>query len=201
MIVTGHQLNLLPGCSVIRKVAASDCVIWMDQMQFRRHSFVNRNELADGTRIVVPVDEHATFSPIAEVRIADPTGRMREKAARTLENRLGDAGEPFAAEFRRPWRLLAGLNARLLDVLLPALGIDVMQTRQSYLGTGRYDDTSEGLAEMVAEVGGTTWLSGPSGRNYLDERPFTDRGIAVAYFDFTGPNPSALELLRERVAA
>jgi hypothetical protein len=97
MIVTGHQLNFLPGVSVIRKVAAADAVIWMDQMQFRRHSFVNRNRLADGTRVTIPVDEHSTFSPINEVRIADPTGRLREKAARTLENRLGEVGAPFAA--------------------------------------------------------------------------------------------------------
>jgi hypothetical protein len=54
---------------------------------------------------------------------------------------------------------------------------------------------------MVAEIGGTVWLSGPSGRNYLDERAFVQRGIRVDYFDHDGANPSAIELLSERVAA
>lgn len=201
MIVTDHQVNFLPGISVLRKIMAADCVIWMDNMQYRRHSFVNRNKLADGTPVVIPVAESDTYAPISEVRIADPTGRMREKAARTLELKLGQAGDPFAAEIRKPYRLLVGLNASLLRILTRALHPDVAEHYQSHLGAGRYDDTSDGLAEMVAEVGGTVWLSGPSGRSYLDERPFHDRGIRVDYFDHQGPNPSAVELLRERVAA
>ena len=38
MIVTGHQLNFLPGVSIMRKIESADCVIWMDLMQYRRHS-------------------------------------------------------------------------------------------------------------------------------------------------------------------
>lgn len=205
MIVTGHQLNTLPGVSVMRKVANADAVIWMDQMQYRRHSWVNRNRFSDGTLITIPVAEHDTFAPINEVHIADPTGRMREKAARTLEAKLGQAiAAPYAREIRRPYRLLAGLNARLLHHLTTDLGVQAEQHYQSHLGAGRYDDTSEGLAEMVAELGGTVWLSGPSGRNYLDERPFVERGIRVRYFEFADTsNPTAVELLKKtvRVAA
>jgi hypothetical protein len=201
MVVTGHQLNLLPGVSVTQKIATADAVIWMDQMQYARHGWVNRNRFSDGTMFTIPVAEGDTFVPINEVRIADPTGRFREKAARTMENKLGDAGAPFANHFRRPYRRLAGLNHALNTELLRSLGIEREEHFQSHLGSGRYDDTSEGLAEMVAEIGGTVWLSGPSGRNYLDEHPFTERGILVRYFDYDGPNPSAVELLRERVAA
>lgn len=201
MVVTGHQLNFLPGVSVLNKVAAADAVIWMDDMQYRRHSWVNRNRLADGTTITIPVAEADTFAPISEVRIADPTGRLREKAARTLEHRLGLLATPFAYEIRKPYRLLAGLNARLLRLLLDGLDLRVAEHFQSHLGAGRYDDTSEGLAEMVAEVGGTVWLSGPSGRNYLDERAFAERGITVRYHEHDGPNPSAIERVRERLAA
>jgi hypothetical protein len=196
LIVTGHQLNLLPGISVVDKVSAADAVIWMDQMQYRRHGWVNRNRFSDGTMFTIPVAEHDTFSPINEVRIADPTGRARAKVARTLEHKLGAAiAAPYAAELRKPYGRLAGLNARLLAQLLDDLGIVAVQHFQSHLATGRYDDTSEGLAAMTAEVGGTVWLSGPSGRNYLDETPFTARRIEVRYHEHAGPNPSALELL------
>ena len=189
----------------MRKVSVADAVIWMDQMQYRRHSWVNRNRFSDGTMFTVPVSEHDTFAPINEVRIGDPAGRFREKAARTLENKLGpEIAAPYARELRRPYRLLAGLNAALLRHLVSGLGIQAEQHYQSHLGAGRYDDTSEGLAEMVAELGGTVWLSGPSGRNYLDERPFVERGIQVRFFDYEGDtNPTAVELLKRpvRVAA
>lgn len=201
MIVTGHQVNFLPGASVTSKIAAADACVWMDEMQYERHGWVNRNRLADGTTLTIPVSEHDTFASINRVRIGDPTGRGREKVARTLEHQLGDLAAPFAAEIRRPYRLLVGLNAQLLRLLLDALGIHVEEHFQSHLGAGRYEATSNGLADMVAELGGTVWLSGPSGRNYLDEAPFAERGIRVDYWDHDGPNPCSLELLRAKVAA
>ena len=45
------------------------------------------------------------------------------------------------------------------------------------------------LAEAItAELGGDVYLSGPSGRNYLDESVFAERGIALDYHSFT-PTP------------
>lgn len=204
LIVTGHQrhVNFLPGLSVIEKIQAADAVVWMDEMQYERHGFVNRNRLADGTPMTVPVAEHDSYASINRVRIGDPTGRGREKVARTLEHKFGDAAAPFAAELRRPYRLLVGLNARLLRLLLDAVGVTVEEHFQSHLGAGRYEATSNGLADMVAELGGTVWLSGPSGRRYLDERPFEERGIEVRYFEWEGEsNHSAVELVRDLVAA
>ncbi len=200
MIVTGHQLNFLPGLSVVEKIRAADAVVWMDEMQYERHGFVNRNRLADGTPMVVPVAEHDTFAAINRVRIGDPTGRGREKIARTLRNQLGSAAAPYCRELRRPYRLLAGLNAALLRHLTLDLSIDTEQHYQSHLGAGRYEATSNGLADMVAELGGDVWLSGPSGRDYLDEQPFEERGIEVVYFDWPGTNNcSAVELIRDLV--
>ena len=40
---------------------------------------------------------------------------------------------------------------------------------------------SELLASITGELGGDVYLSGPSGRNYLDESVFADRGIALDY--------------------
>lgn len=202
VIVTGHQLNLLPGLSVMRKVAAADAVIWMDEMQYARHGFVNRNRFSDGHWFTVPVHEHDTFAPINRVRIADPTFRARRKIARTLEHRVGpQTAAPFQAELGKPYRLLSGLNAALMRHLLRTLDIDTFEHYQSHLGAGRYADTSDGLAAMVEEVGGTVWLSGPSGRRYLDETAFRARGIEVRYWEHDGPNPCALEAARSLAVA
>ena len=58
---------------------------------------------------------------------------------------------------------------------------------------------SERIASMVAALGGDVYVSGPSGRNYLDESPFHERGIAVDYWEHRGPNPCALELVDQRL--
>lgn len=216
MIVTGHQVNFLPGRSVMEKIRAADAVILMDAMQYERKGFVNRNRLSDGAWMTVPVDEHDTFAPINRVRIADATYRARKKIAKTLRFALGAAGEPYALELLKPYRLLVGLNYQLLRLLMADLGIDTAPHFQSHLDSGHavpvtdYEPSAGGLlparerlAMMVEEIGGTVWLSGPSGSRYLNEEPFHARGIEVRYFDWPegAPNPSAIETLRERKAA
>lgn len=217
MIVTGHQINFMPGYSVMEKVRAADACIWMDTMQYERHSFVNRNRLSDGAWMTVPVDEHDTFAPINRVRISDPTFRARKKIAQKLRCEIGQAAEPYAAELLKPYPLLVGLNYALIHHLLKDLDITTDCYLQSHIDMGHSvpvttldpaDDSDlmparERLAMMVEAIGGTVWLSGPSGNKYLNEQPFHDRGIEVRYFDWPkdAPNPSSIEALRERVAA
>lgn len=210
-VVTGHQLNFLPGVSVIERIRRADVVIWLDAAQYVRHSFVNRNRLSDGVWMTVPVDEHATFAPINRVRIADPTGRQREKIARRLEHELGPAAAPLAAELRRPYEMLAGLNYALMQRLFEALDVRVEQTFQSLLDPyhalpvvsddeEQLSPVRERFADMAAQLGATSWLSGPS-RHHGPLEAFACRGIQIDYFEFEGANPSAVELLRDRVAA
>jgi hypothetical protein len=200
----------------MEKIGAADAVILMDGMQYVRHGFVNRNRLSDGAWLTIPVDEHDTFAPINRVRIADPTFHARKKIAKTLRYALGTAGEPYALELLKPYRLLVGLNYQLLRLLMADLGITTAPHFQSHLDSGHAvpvadsppDEVDllparERLAMMVEEIGGTVWLSGPSGNRYLNEEPFHERGIEVRYFDWPEgtPNPSAIEALRERAAA
>jgi hypothetical protein len=102
----------------------------------------------------------------------------------------------------------------LLDIALSALRCSPTWAFQSHLDGGhatvavsdkRSDLSviSHRLAMMVEELGGDVYLSGPSGHNYLDETPFSERGIAVEYWRHEGPTSCILELCAdaERVAA
>lgn len=209
VVCTAHQLNFLPGCSVIERVRQADVVIWLDETQFERHSFVNRNRLTpDGSWLTVPVNVQDHFAPINRVRIADPTGRSREKVARTLELTLGAVAADLATELRRPYELLAGLNQALVEQLLRGLGIDVLQRYQSHLDRAHalpvVSDNESDLvpvrqrfAEMAAQVGATVWLTGPGG-HHCGEDAFAERGIRVEMFEWhkSRPNPSAATMLK-----
>lgn len=214
MIVSGHQPNLLWPVSVVEKAKHADVFIVCCGFQMVRHGWVNRQKLADGTPLVVPFDGRDRYAPIGRVRIADPTFRARKKIAKTITLRFGETlAQPFADVLTRPYERLVALNVALNRLLFTELDIDTEMVRQcdleSGIGSGPLvtddrDDMpsiSEQLAAMTAEVGGTTWLSGPSGRNYLDEGPFLERGISVEYFHYAGENPTALELIAARVLA
>lgn len=196
----------------MERVRRADVVIWLDTTQYERHSFVNRNRLSHTDPwLTVPVNEHDTYAPINRVRIADPNGYQRHKIARTLEHRLGDAAEPYAAELRKPMKMLAGLNHALLQSLMRDLGIHTEQRLQSMLDPHHpvpavsEDEADlvpvrERFAEMAFQLGATVWLTGPS-RHHGPEERFAEYGIRIETFDWSQSNPSAITKVRERVAA
>jgi hypothetical protein len=211
-VVTFHQPNFVPGASVIQKVLAADAVVWMDTVQFTKGGYTNRNRLPRGGWMTVPVERTCSFKPINHVRIGDPVKDWREPIIRGLVDAFpGEVTAAVCREILRPYPLLVGLNAALLRICLDALGYVGEQHWQSHLDAEhaveavsdskeRLSPISERIAAMVAALGGSIYLSGPSGRNYLDEQPFADRGIAVEYWQHRGDaNPCCLALVNQRV--
>jgi hypothetical protein len=209
VVVSGHQPGLLPYPGFFEKARAADIFVLCDRFQAVRHQFFNRNELADGTRITVPLDHESWGNEIRDCFIGnDP--RWRHKLCQTLRLHFGEAASGYADVINRPWRKIAGLNVALIQVLALDLNVHTEWVHQSLLASGGgnplravSDDAdellpvSDRLAAMTEELGGTVWLSGKSGIGYLDEQPFNARGIRVEYVE-SPKAPSAIECLRSR---
>ena len=210
-VVTAHQPNLFLAASIVSKIQASDAVIWLDEVQFTKNGWTNRNKLPGGSWLTVPVERHCAYKPINRVRIGGPVKEWREPFIRSLiEAWPGETTAAVCREILRPYRLLVGLNVAILRILLAELAPDVLWAFQSHLAGGHalpavssdketLKPISTQLAMMVEEVGGTVYLSGPSGKNYLDETPFKERGIEVDYWVHSGSNPCALALVEQRL--
>jgi hypothetical protein len=216
MIVTAHQPNYLPGLSVIEKVEAADAVIWLDEVQYSHGGWTNRNRMPDGSWLTVPVERRTDMGPINRVRISEHGG-WRDSHCKALKQHYKGAHTnglvlDLCAEIMRPYRLLIGLNLALLRLLIDPTesmrrsDMEAAWYFQSHLDGGHavwasgdeeYElaPISQRIAMMVAELGGDVYLSGPSGRNYLDEKPFDERGIKVDYWKFDGPNDCAVSRL------
>ncbi len=205
MIVTAHQPNTLPGSSVISKCLAADTILWLDEVLFSPGGWTNRNRLRSGAWLTVPVMSGAGSLPINRVGISEH-GQWRRRAAKSLRQEYagGDWLEEICDVIERPYRLLVGLNMALLQIVFR--GTSPLHLFQSHLDGGRAVEAvsndpralapiSVRLAMMVEEAGGDVYLSGQSGRNYLDERPFAQRGIEVRYWQHHGPNPSCLAMM------
>jgi hypothetical protein len=207
MIVTAHQANYLPGLSVVEKIRSADAVIWLDEVTYSPHGWNNRNKMPDGSWLTVPVMSGAMYEQLNRVRVSDNRD-WRRSHCKTLRQHYGHAADVICDEIQRPYGLLIGLNLACLKIILD--GTVGGWHFQSHLDGGRAvtavsENRSEllpisaRLAMMVAELGGTTYLSGPSGRNYLNEQPFHELGIDVAYWEHDGPNDCSLSLLADTI--
>lgn len=193
MLVTIHQPEHLPWLGFLAKIAAADLWVDLDNVNFRKNYFQNRNRiLLDGSPTWVTVPVRATSSTaIADVTIADDPTWTRKYVGRVVD---AYGRSPYWESVARLTTSIDGtvngsrlveLNRELFTWLATAFAIGTPSMRATDLDV--HSNKSELLAEICAAVGATTYLSGPSGRDYLDLRPFHDVGVAVRYFDFEHP--------------
>lgn len=195
MIVSINQPAYLPWLGYFDRIACSDVHVVLDNVQFEKNSFTNRNRVrtAQGSAwLTVPVQTSGRFGSldIATLKIADDP-RWAAKHWQTISQAYARAPffaahrDFFAGQYARHWDYLAALVAPTTDYLLDAFGIRTPLHRASALrATGKKDDL---VLAICRELGATVYLSGPLGRDYLDEAKFAAAGIAVRYADYAHP--------------
>jgi len=206
-----HQPNFLPHLAFFTKLVSCDHLVLLDTAQFPRHGYTNRVRMLfqaspDDEGAVVGergrwfVADWATLPvpksmPLqTEIRGVPVVagGNWRRKLLARIEQAYGkcvgypDLAPKIQAVFASEIPLLADLNITLLEVLCNELGIRVPMSRASALDTPRGSCTKESapsfrLSELVQSLGGTTYLSGPSGRRYLEADVFSRVGIQLQF--------------------
>ena len=198
MIVSIAQPAYLPWLGYLDRIRRSDLHVVLDTVPMdhaSRTKFANRNRVrtADGwCWLTVPVltKGEARHTPLRELEIVDDAP-WAAKHLRTLEACYARAPffathEPFLREtYAAHWRRLEPLCRHLTDWLLAAFAVRTPLVAASTLGVGASKD--ELILGICREVGATTYVSGPFGRDYLREELFEQAGIEVVYDAFVHP--------------
>jgi hypothetical protein len=166
----------------------------LDNVQYRTNYFQNRNRVlgANGPFwLTVPVRSRGhVATSIADIEVAgsQPWAKRYWKSLEACYGRhphFARYADAFRTITESPWQRLADLNLAIIEAFRSALDIGTPMVRASELGVeGR---GSELLLAICERMGAATYLSGPSGRDYLDESLFANRGIAVQYHEFHHP--------------
>ncbi len=196
MIVSINQPAYLPWLGYFHRIQASDLHIVLDHVQFEKNSTTNRNRIrtAQGwSWLTVPLKTKGRFGNLAinEVEIDGERG-WPAKHWGTLRQNYAKAPH-FAAHARffeelyaRPWARLAGLLEAATGYLLEhAFRIGTPLLRSSGMAVaGR---KSELVLNLCRAAGAKVYLSGPLGRDYLDQEAFREAGIEIRYHDYAHP--------------
>lgn len=167
-------------------MAQVDVFVLYDDVQYSKNSWRNRNRLktAEGLAwMTVPVRGRLSQA-IDEVEIDGEEWIDRHRLL--LERSLGPA--PYFAEARRLFEETVGrggfvhlsdLNRRLIGALCGYLGVKTpIESARPFAPKGR---STERLVDLLSKLGATTYVSGPSGRDYLDHALFERAGISLEY--------------------
>ncbi|MFP5504236.1 MAG: WbqC family protein, partial [Candidatus Sericytochromatia bacterium] len=194
MIVTMHQPEHLPWLGFFHKMAMADLYVVMDDFQYRHQYFQNRNRIQGVTTpiwLTVPVrkEEHR-YRLIKDVRI-DNSRNWRKSYWTSISYQYHKA--PYYNRYAKdlevivlePWEHLIDFNLVLIDYFREVLNIDTPMVRCSVLDVTGVQ--SEAIHHACLATDASCYLSGPSGRDYLDESLFAASGIEVRYDHFDHP--------------
>jgi hypothetical protein len=194
MIISVHQPHYLPWIGYFDKIKHSDCFVFLDNVQYKKREFQNRNKIRTGTGwiwLTVPVITKDNFlQKISDVKINNETDWAREHW-KSFEHNYAKA--PFFDQWRErfgslhalSWDKLIDINITIIKIVLEAYGITtpiVMESSLSITTT-----STQRIVGICKNLGGDTYLSGSGGKDYMDESLFTDAGIKLEYQKFDHP--------------
>ena len=196
-VVAIHQPNYVPWAGYFYKIAASDTFVFLDDVQFTKGGFINRNKIktSQGVKwLSIPVHSRLGWS-IRDVRWSN--FNWAEKHIKTLRAAYGKA--PFFEEtcswmtkmlFTEQADNVAELNIRIIKSLSEQLNLGCTFRCSSEFIVSKERDVR--LMELTRLVGGDVYLSGYGGAKYQDRKVFERVGINVKYYDFALPEYSQL---------
>jgi len=195
LIVSVHQPHYLPWLGYFDKIAASDLFVLLDNVQYKKREYQNRNRIRtrQGVKwLTVPVATTGKYEQMTgEVEI-ESGASWREKHLETLRHAYSSAPH-FKRVFEeleelymgREWARLAEINSAMLAWFMKEMEIETRVALESELGTGGL--STERIVNICRAVGADVYLSGSGGRDYMDEALFEKAGLKLEYQKYEHP--------------
>lgn len=196
MIVTIHQPEHFPWLGLINKIAKADIYVVMDDVQYKKNNFQNRNKIYGRNKdnfkwLTVPVVLKGHMdSTIKDIEIAD-TVDWRTRNLNMIEDSYKN--HPYFNQ-HFPWikeilsknyTKLSELNNDITFKILDLLDIHPKIVYQSKMET--HGEKSDLVLDICERLNADVYISGPGGREYMNLDKFKDAGIDVVFNDYVHP--------------
>lgn len=182
------QSNYIPWKGYFDLINEADLFIFHDDLQFTTADWRNRNKIKTDKGIewlTIPAGRNENRL-ICEVQIPDQS--WKEKHRRVIAEYYRKA--PFFDEqllntlYNNNISNLSDYNQYMIKYLCEQLDINtLMIDSRSLQAEGTKTDK---VIDLLRKVNASVYLSGPSGRNYLEEEKFKQEGIKLEYYDYSG---------------
>lgn len=196
MIITIHQPEHLPWLGFFNKLSKAEKFVILDSVPYRKNYFQNRNRIlgSNGVQFIgIPaVNVGHIEGTIATTKIAvQGNAKWRTKYLNTIK--MSYSKHPFFDEvypllekaIMMDTEYLADINFAIITSFADQLGF-----RPEYIKSSTLDvngSKSNLILDICKNLNATTYIAGPSGRDYLNMQSFADAGIEVVFNDYHHP--------------
>lgn len=194
MLLTAHQPAYLPWLGYFHKVAISDVLVILDEVQFEKNSFTNRNRIKTPQGdiwLTVPVLMTGHMGKkILDMEISNNTN-WKEKHWKSIYLNYKKApyfnkyADFFESVYKKEWEKLTELLDFLFLFFLKELGIQTRIFKQSELGV--CTKKQELILDLCKKLEADCFIFGKLGRDYADEGLFSGNKIKLYFQDYHHP--------------
>lgn len=184
------QSSYIPWRGYFDLINAADLFVFLDDVQFTSRDWRTRNQILtpQGLKwLTIPAGADRNRL-IQEVEIEDQSWKKNHR----MQIHHAYSKAPFYRRFEPLLEALyensitnlSAYNQHCLQLISRELRIETELTNAAlFHASGR---KTERLVEILGQVGGTHYITGPSAKGYLDEEMFRSQNIGLSYFDYQG---------------
>jgi hypothetical protein len=185
------QSNYLPWKGFFDLIRRADLLVFYDDTQYTKNDWRNRNLIKTPRGrdwITIPCGPRHLHRRIDEVQPVHSRWQ-RSHWDQLYQNYRATPHfadyRPFFEDFylHQTWTNLSALNQYLIQHIAEFLQIRTPFLQAAELNVGGAKE--ERLINVLLKVGATTYLSGPTGRNFLRPELFREAGIQIDWMDYT----------------
>ena len=192
MKIAASQSNYLPWTGMFELINSVDKFVFFDTLQFTKKDWRTRN-LIKSTHgkmwLNVPVHKENINTNIIDIKI-DNGQKWREKHYKSFYNFYSRS--KYFSEYKylldylkMDWKFLYDLNRYTMESICDALEIktEIYYSEKINL---KSNDKNGRILEVVKELDGNHYITGPKAKNYIDEELFGD--IELEYMKYKTKN-------------
>ena len=194
MILSAHQPAYLPWLGYFHKIAISDVFVIVDDVQFEKDSFTNRNfiKTQKGTVcLTVPVSTkgHMEGSIMnTEISNEKPWARKHWKSILQSYSKapyFKKYSDFFEDLYTKEWKMLVDFLDSMLDFFLKEIGIKTPIFKKSSLDINGYKQ--EMVLNLSKHFKADIFLFGKLGKDYASEEFFAANGVKAVFQEYKHP--------------
>lgn len=193
MVIAIQQPEHVPWLGFFDKMASVDEYVYLDNVQFKKRYFENRNKIRTADKwgwLTVPVITKGLYrQKINEVEI-DNSRDWRKKYLNSIRASYGrsdffkDVFYGLEDLINKEYKRLLDLNLSLIQFVRAYTGINTPVSKSSDISEGKGSDL---ILDICLKRKAHVYISGPDGRDYLKLEDFKKNNIEVRYHDYMHP--------------
>jgi len=196
MNVCIHQPNYLPYIGFFNKIKNTDVYVLLDVAQYVKNRFDNKNRIRtkEGSMyLTIPLlSKDCYLKRLCEVKLP-PNSKWKKGHWKSIEAHYAKADyfgcykDFLNGIYETDFTKLVDVNEAIIRFLIKEFKLETKIIKSTDLNIDTNRKSTDLLINILTEVGADCYLSGPSGKKYMDEKKFKDANIRIEYQKFDHP--------------